>query len=184
MKTRYKPIALAALACVLAAPAAVFAGRAMPDTQTAGTLLSNRIRKELVTLPYYSVFDNLAFKLDGSTVTLYGQVLRPAVRVDAERRIAKIESVSKVVNKIEVLPPSAFDDSIRFRTYRAIFHTGSLYRYSLGANPSIHIIVNRGHVTLEGVVADKADSQMAYVAAMGVPGSFSVTNNLRVERKA
>jgi hyperosmotically inducible protein len=109
-------------------------------------------------------------------------VTRPTTRKDAERRVAKIEGIDRVINKIEVLPVSSFDDSIRVRTYRAVFRSGGLYRYAMGANPSIHIVVNRGHVTLEGVVSSQMDSRLAYIAANGVPGVFSVTNNLRVER--
>jgi hyperosmotically inducible protein len=145
--------------------------------------LIKRVRKELVTLPFYGVFDNLSFKLDGDTVTLYGQTVRPSTRSDAEQRVAKIEGVERVINNIEVLPLSRFDDSIRLRTYRAIFRAAGLYRYSLGADPSLHIIVNRGHVTLEGVVANKMDSRLAYLAANQVSGVFSVTNNLRLERE-
>jgi len=140
-----------------------------------------KVRKELVTLPYYGVFDNLAYKVEGDTVTLYGQVVRPSTRKDAEKRIRKIEGVDQVVNNIEVLPLSGFDDTIRSRTYRAVFRTGSLYRYAQGATPSLHIIVRNGHVTLEGVVSNRMDSQLAYTAASSVPGVFSVTNNLRVE---
>ena len=143
-----------------------------------------KVRHELVTLPYYGVFDNLAYKVEGNTVTLYGQVVRPSTCSDAERRVARIQGVTRVVNNIEVLPLSSFDDSIRRRTYRAVFGTGSLYRYALGANPSIHIIVNRGHVTLEGVVSNKMDKQLAYIAANSVPGVFSVTNHLRAESEA
>jgi hyperosmotically inducible protein len=140
-----------------------------------------KVRKQLVTLPYYGVFDNLAYKVDGAVVTLYGQVTRPTTRNDAQKRVARIEGVSRVVNNIEVLPLSSFDNQIRVRTYRAVFGKGSLYRYALGANPSIHIVVNHGNVTLEGIVSNRADSQIAYIAANGVPGVFSVTNNLRVQ---
>jgi len=140
-----------------------------------------KIRKELVTLPYYGVFDNLEYKIEGSTVTLYGQVLKPVTRSEAARRVARLEGVDQVVNNIEVLPLSGFDDSIRARAYRAIFRSGGLYRYAMGANPSIHIIVRNGKVTLEGFVANRMDSQLAYMAANGVPGVFSVTNNLHVE---
>ncbi|HKA22773.1 MAG TPA: BON domain-containing protein [Blastocatellia bacterium] len=139
-----------------------------------------KVRKELVTLPYYGVFDNLEYKVEGSTVTLFGQVRKPITRHDAEKRVARIEGVERVVNNIEVLPLSGFDDSIRARTYRAVFRSGSLYRYAMGANPSVHIIVKNGRVTLEGVVSNKMDSQLAYMAANGVPGVFSVTNNLRI----
>lgn len=142
---------------------------------------SNKIRKELVTLPYYGVFDNLAYKIDGSTVTLYGQVVDAVTRKDAENRIKRIAGVEQVVNNIQVLPVSGIDNSIRVRTYRAIARTGGLYRYFMGTNPSLHIIVSRGHVTLEGVVSDRGDSQLAYMAANQVTGVFGVTNNLRVE---
>jgi hyperosmotically inducible protein len=142
--------------------------------------MDDKIRKELVTLPYYGVFDNLAYKLDGDTVTLSGQVTRPSTRETAGRRISKIEGVDRVLNNIEVLPVSGFDDQIRARAYRSIFRTASLYRYAMGANPSIHIIVKNGNITLEGVVSGRMDSQLAYMAARGVPGVFSVTNNLRV----
>ena len=140
-----------------------------------------KIRKELVTLPFYGVFDNLAYSFDGSTATLYGQVVRPTTKSDAERRVRRIPGVGRVVNQIEVLPLSSFDDSIRRRAYRQIFGTAGLYRYAMGANPSLHIVVNRGRLTLEGVVANEGDRRFAQVAALQVPGVFSVTNNLRVE---
>jgi hyperosmotically inducible protein len=144
--------------------------------------LMKKVRKELVTLPFYGVFDNLAYEVQGSTVTLYGQVVRPTTRKDAERRVAKIAGVQQVINNIEVLPLSSFDDSLRIRTYRTLFRAGGLYRYALGANPSIHIVVNRGHVTLEGVVSNEGDKRLAGIVVNGVPGVFSVTNNLRTER--
>ncbi|MBA3323683.1 MAG: BON domain-containing protein [Pyrinomonadaceae bacterium] len=143
--------------------------------------LAKKVRQELVTLPLYGVFDNLAYQIEGGTVTLYGQVVKPVTRKDAERRIAKLPGVKTLVNNIEVLPLSNFDDELRVRTYRAVFSSGGLYRYGRGVNPSIHIVINRGHVTLEGVVANEADSQIANLAARSVPGVFSVTNNLRAE---
>ena len=144
--------------------------------------LAKKVRKELVTLPLYGVFDNLAYQIEGGTVTLYGQVVRPVTRQDAERRIAKLPGVKMLVNNIEVLPLSNFDDELRVRTFRAVFSGGGgLHRYGRGVNPSIHIVVNRGHVTLEGVVANEADRQLANHAARSVPGVFSVTNNLRAE---
>lgn len=139
-----------------------------------------KIRKELVTLPYYGVFDNLSFKLEGDTAILYGQVVRPSSKSTAEKRVARVEGVEHVVNNIEVLPPSPFDQQLRVRVYRAVFGAGGLGRYSMGVNPSIHIVVNRGHVTLEGIVSNNADRNLAYIAANGVSGVFSVTNNLRV----
>lgn len=143
--------------------------------------LTERVRKELVTLPFVGVFDNLAYKVEGDTVSLYGSVVRPITRRDAERRVAKLEGVSNVVNNIEVLPLSRFDDDIRVTALNQISNTASLYRYFLGANPSIRIIVNRGNIALEGIVANRGDANLAYIAARQVPGAFSVTNNLQVE---
>ena len=143
--------------------------------------VAKSVRKALVTLPFYGVFDNLAYEIEGDTVTLHGQVVRPTTRSDAEGRVRRIPGVARVVNRIEVLPLSPFDDSIRARAYRAVFNTGGLYRYALGANPSIHIVVKGGHLTLEGVVGREGDSRLAHMAARQVAGVFSVTNNLRVE---
>jgi hyperosmotically inducible protein len=145
--------------------------------------IMKKVQKELVTLPYYGVFDNLAYQVEGETVTLYGQVVHPTTRTDAEHRVARIKGVGRVINQIEVLPLSSFDNSIRVRTLRTLMRTGGLYRYALGANPSIHIVVNRGHVTLEGVVSNEGDKNLAYITARSVPGVFSVTNNLRSERE-
>lgn len=179
-----KLIALVAL-CVIALGSSAFAA----PLETGGQALSQeqmykKVRKELVTLPYYGVWDNLAYKVEGSTVTLYGQVVRPTTRTDAERRVKKIKGVERVVNNIEVLPLSSFDDSVRVQTYRTLVRTGGLYRYMMGVNPSIHIIVNRGQLALEGVVSNKGDKQLAYIAARSVPGAFTVANNLRVEGEA
>ncbi|HYG09782.1 MAG TPA: BON domain-containing protein [Pyrinomonadaceae bacterium] len=177
---------LAALALVFAVAVSAAGAVASPLTESEQGFdqqqVSKRVRKELVTLPYYGVFDNLAYKVEGDTVTLYGQVVRPSTRSDAERRVAKIKGVERVVNNIEVLPLSSFDDRIRARAYRTIFNTSSLYRYAMGANPSLHIVVNRGHLTLEGVVGNRMDKQLAEFAARSVPGVFSVTNNLVAER--
>lgn len=174
--TKMKSKLMVVLALVVLAGSVVVASAAPSGQQRT----MDKVQKELVTLPYYGVFDNLEYKVDGDTVTLYGQVRNPITRHDAERRVARIEGVDHVINKIEVLPVSGFDDSIRARAYRAVFRSGSLYRYAMGANPSVHIVVKNGHVTIEGVVSSQMDSQLAYMAARGVPGVFSVTNNLRV----
>jgi len=166
------------LAMTLTAPTVIASTQ-----ESARSDLQRRIRKELVTLPYYGVFDNLAYKVDGDTVTLYGKVVRPTTRSEAERRVERLPGVRRVINNIEVLPLSSFDESLRRQTYRAISRTGGLHRYLLGANPSIHIIVDRGHIELEGVVSSQGDAQLAYMAANGVSGAFSVTNKLRVERR-
>jgi hyperosmotically inducible periplasmic protein len=145
--------------------------------------LTREVRHELVMLPYYGVFDNLAFKVDGRTVTLVGQVTRPTLKSDAENVVKDIEGVEKVVNQIEVLPLSPMDDQIRIATFRAVYGTPGLDRYGLNAVPPIHIIVANGKVTLEGVVANEADKNLAGVKANGVSGVFSVTNNLRIEQR-
>jgi len=142
--------------------------------------IAREVRHELVTLPYYSVFDNLAYKVDGYTVTLMGQVTKPTIKSDAEKAVKKIEGVEKVVNNIEVLPLSPMDDQIRRAVYRAIYGQPGLEMYSLRAVPTIHIIVKNGHVTLTGAVGNPGDKDRAGIAANGVPGVFSVTNDLLV----
>jgi hyperosmotically inducible protein len=142
--------------------------------------ITREVRHELLLLPYYSVFDNLAYKVEGDTVTLLGQVARPSLKSDAENAVKKIEGVDKVVNNIEVLPVSPMDDRIRHAEFRKIYSFPPLSKYAWGAVPPIHIIVANGHVTLEGVVDSDADKNAAGIQANGVPGVFSVTNNLRV----
>ena len=142
------------------------------------------VRHELVMLPYYGVFDNLSYKVDpDGTVTLLGQVARPTLKSDAENSVKRIEGVERVVNNIEVLPVSTNDDRIRRATYRAIYGNSVLSPYQMRAVPPIHIIVNGGKVTLEGVVARQMDKQIAGVQANGVSGVFAVTNNLVVEEQ-
>lgn len=167
-------IGLVALALLAIAPAVASAQDTNPQ-------LAKKVRHELVTLPYYGVFDNLAYSINGSDVTLYGQVVRSSTRSDAARRVRKIPGVTRVVNNIKVLPLSTFDDRIRAATYRSIARMGGLYRYLQGTNPSLHIVVAGGHVALEGVVSNSGDRNLAYMAANRVPGVFSVQNNLRVE---
>jgi hyperosmotically inducible protein len=131
-------------------------------------------------LPYFGVFDNIAFKVDGYNVTLLGQVARPSLRSDAESAVKHIEGVEKIDNQIEVLPPSPGDDRLRLALYRAIYDYPGLEKYALGVQKPIRIIVKNGHVSLEGVVDNDADKNLAGLRANGVPGSFSVTNNLQV----
>ena len=142
--------------------------------------LVKEVRHQLVMLPWYSVFDNLAFKVEGDRVTLYGQVVRPTLKSDAEGVVKSIEGVTKVVNKIEVLPLSPMDNQLRRALYRSIYGESALSRYSNQAVPSIHIIVNNGNVTLEGVVDNQTDKNIANLRANGVPNVFSVKNNLVV----
>lgn len=144
------------------------------------TRIVREVRHELVTLPYYSVFDDLAYKVDGDTVTLYGSVVRPVLKSDAENAVKKIEGVDRVINNIEVLPLSPNDDQIRRAIYRAVYSQPGMENYSLQAVPPIHIIVKNGNVTLKGVVGNQMDKQRAEIAANGVSGVFSVTNELQV----
>lgn len=143
--------------------------------------LIHEVRHELVMLPYYGVFDNLSYQVDGGTVTLMGQVVKPTLKSDAGRSVKRIEGVTSVVNNIKVLPVSPMDDRTRRAVYLAIYRRGQLAtRYGFQAVPSIHIIVENGHVTLEGVVSNEGDKNIANIQANGVSGVFSVTNNLRV----
>lgn len=148
------------------------------------TSMEKDVRHELVMLPWYSVFDNLEFQVNGSEIVLSGQVTRPTLKSDAERTVSRIEGVTKVVNNIEVLPLSPFDDRIRIAAYRSIYGFGPLSRYNWGPVPSIHIIVKNGDVTLAGVVANETDRNMANIRANGVSGVFSVENNLRIDQNS
>ena len=144
--------------------------------------LPERVRHELVMLPWVSIYDNMSFRVDGDTVTLFGSTIRPAIKSSAANVVAKLEGVNRVVNEIEVLPLSPFDDRIRVATARAIYGYGPLQRYAMGANPSIRIIVKNGNVSLQGVVATEMDKNLAFLRANGVSGSFAVANDLRTER--
>src|SRR5207245_9863796 len=177
MRTRYPFAVFAALAtaCILAA------GQAQQEpSQKAVERIQREVRHELVMRPNMDVFDNLAYKVEGYNVTLFGQVTRPTLKSDAENVVKKIEGVEKVDNQIEVLPPSPMDDRLRLRLYRAIYGYAPLQKYALGVIKPIRIIVKGGHVTLEGVVDNASDKNLAGLRANGVPGVFSVTNNLAV----
>ncbi len=144
--------------------------------------ITKEVRHELLMLPYFGVFDNIAYKVDGGTVTLLGQVVRPSLKSDSENAVKRVEGVEKVDNQIEVLPTSPSDDRIRLQLFRAIYGYPALEKYSLGVQKPIRIIVKNGHVTLEGVVDNDGDKNFAGVRANGVPGIFSVTNNLQVSK--
>jgi hyperosmotically inducible protein len=143
--------------------------------------ITREVRHELLMLPYFGVFDNLAYKVNGYDVTLIGQVVRPVTKSDAENAVKHIEGVQKVDNQIEVLPTSPMDDRLRLRLFRAIYQYPALQKYELGVQKPIRIIVKNGHVTLEGVVDSDADKNLAGLRANTVSGIFSVTNNLQVQ---
>src|SRR5271155_972103 len=142
--------------------------------------ITREVRHELLMLPYFGVFDNIVYKVDGYTVTLLGQVVRPSLKSDAENVVKHIEGVEKVDNQIEVLPTSPMDDRLRIQLYRAIYEYPALEKYALGVQKPIRIIVKNGRVTLEGVVDNEGDKNIAGIRANGLPGIFSVTNNLQV----
>lgn len=142
--------------------------------------IAREVRHELLMLPWFGVFDNISYKVDGSTVTLMGQVVRPTLKSDSENAVKHIEGVEKVVNQIDVLPPSPMDDRLRLELYRAIYGYPALEKYALGVQKPIRIIVKNGHVALEGVVDNDADKNLVSVRANSVPGIFSVNNNLQV----
>jgi hyperosmotically inducible protein len=178
MKIFFAGMILAFITSVAAtAPVAANPNNAANDPNTI-----RKIRKELVTLPFYGVFDNLAFNYEEGVVTLYGQVSRPTLKKDAARVVERVTGVDQVINRIEVLPLSSFDNRIRVAVYRAIYRQPGIDRLSLQAVPPIHIIVKNGNVTLEGVAPNKGDATRAFIAANGVPGVFSVKNNLRIEK--
>lgn len=163
----------------LAVMVTLLASPALPATKAPKTL-EEQVRHELAMLPYYGVFDELSFEVRGDKVTLMGEVTRPVLRSDAENVVKLVPGVASVDNEIRVLPLSTFDDRIRWGELRAIYGNSVLFRYGLGAIPSIRIIVSNGHVTLEGIVDRQTDKNIAGILANGVPGVFSVTNNLDV----
>ncbi len=147
--------------------------------------IAKEVRHNLVMLPFYSIYDDLGFTVNGGTVTLEGAVVRPTLKSDAENVTKRVEGVTNVVNNIEVLPLSPMDNQIRAAETRAIYGNGTIgSRYGNQALPPIHIIVKNGHVTLEGVVANEFDKNFINVRANSVPNVFSVTNNLVVEKSS
>ncbi len=171
------------ITCVLLAMgSAAFARQASDTSSRATERITKEVRHELLMLPYFGVFDNIAYKVDGYNVTLLGQVSRPSLKSDAGNVVKRIEGVENVDNQIEVLPNSPNDDRLRLRLYRAIYGYGPMQKYALGVQKPIRIIVKNGNVTLEGVVDSEGDKNIANIRANGVSGSFSVTNNLRVEK--
>ena len=185
MKKELRAIITAALLAALIATVPHASATSLQKSRNQGEpktekQLIREVRHELVMLPYYSVFDNLSYKVEGDKVILEGQVVRPTLKSDAEAIVKNIEGVGSVVNNIEVLPLSPMDDQLRRAVYRAVYGDSVLSRYGFSAVPSIHIIVKNGNVTLEGVVDNDSDKNLAKLRASQVPNVFSVTNNLRV----
>jgi hyperosmotically inducible protein len=179
MNARQSVVFATLLALLTVSVAAQTPQRNQPTAQSEERI-TREVRHELLMLPYFGVFDYIAYKVDGDTVTLLGQVVRPSLKSDAENAVKHIEGVDHVNNQIEVLPPSSMDDQLRIRLFRAIYEFPGMQKYELGVQKPIRIIVKNGRVTLEGVVDSDADKNLAEVRAKAVPGSFSVTNNLQV----
>ena len=146
-----------------------------------GTKIEQQVRRELVSLPYYNLFDSFSFRIDGDAVTLMGEVTRPTLKSDAENVVKRIEGVRMVNNQIEVLPLSPNDDRLRLSLYRAIYGHSALQTLAIRAVPTIHILVKNGNVTLEGAVGNSMQKTIAGMQANSVAGVFSVTNNLLVD---
>jgi hypothetical protein len=157
---------------------------ALPQEQSGqpANQMENDIVNTIRLAPHYGVFDFLSFQMDGNNVTLLGKAMLPITKEEVARRVAKVAGIGQVTNKIEVLPLSKRDDTIRLQVYRSIFGTADLYRYALSPNPSIHIIVKDGNVTLEGLVSNEGDGKFAFMAARRVNGIMSITDNLKVEK--
>jgi hyperosmotically inducible protein len=179
---RIKSLIFTLIAVIAITTSGAFAASPVKNDTPQLSNIEKKVRKELISASWDGVFDNLAFEVNGSTVTLYGQVYRPITRSRAEKFVKGVNGIEQVINKIEVLPLSGFDDRIRGQAVRSVNDMAGLYRYLLGTNPSLRIIVRNGHVTLEGMVSNETDKRLAFFAVNSIPGVFSVTNNLRTER--
>ncbi len=176
-------IAVAAGALVLGlSPLAAAASSRKPASVVTEVPLAREVRHDLLMLPFYGVFDNLTFQIRGDNVVLGGEVTRPTLKSGAENVVRRIEGIGKVTDDIEVLPLSPYDDHLRMALYRRIYSTPGLDQYALRAIPTIHIIVKNGNVTLVGAVGNEMDKKLAGIVATGVPGTFSVTNDLTVDK--
>lgn len=169
--------AIALVAAVTASP--VWAGQAERRNHE----VVRDISKQVTGYTRFTIFDDVDAQVDKGVVTLTGKVTMPYKRKDIERRVSEVEGVSEVHNKIEVLPVSSYDDQLRFRIARAIYGNSTFWRYASMANPPIHIVVNRGHVMLTGVVGSEVERMLARSLATQF-GAFSVTNNLKTDAEA
>ena len=152
------------------------------QSSSASGPIEEQVRKKILKLPRYEVFDSIGYTVEGDTVTLYGKVRNAINKSGAERSVEKIPGVARVINNIEILPVGGFDESIRAQLYYRLADSGGLSRYLWPTNPSVRLIVERGHVSLEGYVANRGDYNTMNILANGVSGVFSVTNNLKIDR--
>ena len=140
--------------------------------------IDGQVFHNILMLPNYGLFDNITFQINGNTVVLGGSVISLGTKRDAERSIRRIPGVARVINNIRELPPSSFDNQIRRSLVRAYANNGGLYRYLQGTNPSVRLIVDNGHVSLEGYVSSRSDANTMRILALGIPGVFTVENHL------
>jgi hyperosmotically inducible periplasmic protein len=179
-------------------------------SQEDGMRIAKEVRKRLLSLTNYGVFDWITFGMQGNNIILNGYASRPTLKSDAERTVKRIEGVGGVENNIQVLPNSPMDDRIRAAVYNRLYTNAVLSKYNAnqgsiaratGPGPnlaaraggitqsppmgfhSIHIIVKNGHVQLFGVVNNESDADLANIQANGTPGVFSVENNLEFPNK-
>lgn len=165
-------IAAAAAVLTLSAPAWA--------ADTGNLALFRQVQKQVLQYPHFTIFDTVNTQIDNGVVTLTGRVTMPYKRSDIEKRVARVQGVSRVDDRIEVLPASQFDDQLRFGIARAIYRHPAFQMYGSMVNPPIHVIVERGHVTLDGVVQSEVDKTIARSIASSFP-AFSVKNNLKTE---
>jgi hyperosmotically inducible periplasmic protein len=168
-------VAAVTMAVALNATAALASTGDKKDLQ-----LFNDIARAVNRYPFFTVFDDVDANVKDGVVTLTGEVTMPYKRDEIEKRVAKVDGVRKVNDQISVLPVSQFDDQLRLRIARSIYGNPNFSNYGLGPNPSIHVIVNHGHVTLTGVVNNEVDRALARSLATQF-GVMSVTNNLKTE---
>jgi len=169
-----------ALAAILSAGLA--AAKAPVGTSYTDPELASKVGHEIRMYPRYSVWDNINFRVLHGNVDLMGQVSQPYKKSDLQRIVDGIPGVKSVTNDLQVLPLSDMDDRLRVQVARAIYRDSVLSRYGMQPVPPIHIIVDNGHVTLEGVVSTEMEKNIAGIRANGAGLSFGpVVNNLRVE---
>ncbi len=169
------------LSSVLITLFAIAANAQSSKRPLSGRALEQKVYKEIIKLPYYGVFDFINFRVNGSIVTLDGKVASLGTKSSAASVVKRIPGVTRVVNNIDNLPPSSFDNRIRRTAYREFANSG-LYRYLYENRPDVRIIVENGRITLEGYVSNNGDRNRFNILANGLPGVFNVTNNLIVGR--
>lgn len=171
MKTRF--LAAALMIVALAAPAAA---------EQSNLELFRDVQKQVLQYSHFTIFDSVKADIDNGVVTLTGKVTMPYKRSDLEKRVARVGGVTRVDNRIEVLPVSPFDDDLRLRIARSIYGNSNFWNYASMVNPPIHIIVERGHVVLEGVVDSNVDRMLARSLASQF-GVFSLKNELKTDEE-